>query len=146
MEKLLRLPPDSLTKEIKLTQDLLELFMDYQIPSDLLSYDGTPEVEPEEKLSKVRRYVEAMQSLIQGEKQKELDEARQREAYRRAEADRSYYPTASDPFGGDPFGGGADLRVVQEMLGHANIRTTELYTHLDASRLRSVHARFHPRA
>lgn len=42
--------------------------------------------------------------------------------------------------------GGADLRVVQEMLGHANVKTTELYTHLDASRLRSVHARFHPRA
>ena len=42
--------------------------------------------------------------------------------------------------------GGADLRVVQEMLGHANIRTTELYTHLDTSRLRSVHAKFHPRA
>lgn len=42
--------------------------------------------------------------------------------------------------------GGADLRAVQEMLGHANIRTTELYTHLDASRLRSVHAKFHPRA
>lgn len=42
--------------------------------------------------------------------------------------------------------GGADLRVVQEMLGHANVKTTELYTHLDASRLRSVHAKFHPRA
>lgn len=43
-------------------------------------------------------------------------------------------------------GGGADLRAVQEMLGHASVRTTEIYTHLDASRLRSVHAKFHPRA
>src|SRR6185312_2609756 len=40
LEKLLRLPDDSLTKEMKLTQELLSLFIDYQIPSDLLSYDG----------------------------------------------------------------------------------------------------------
>jgi len=42
--------------------------------------------------------------------------------------------------------GGADLRAIQEMLGHADVKTTELYTHLDASRLRSVHSKFHPRA
>ena len=40
LEKLLNLPDDSLTKEIKLTQDLMEMFITYQIPSDLLSYDG----------------------------------------------------------------------------------------------------------
>jgi hypothetical protein len=97
LERLLKLPDDSLTKEIKLTQDLLTLFMEYQIPSDLLSYDGPEDAPSDAKLTRVREYVARMQQLIDTTRQRELEEAQEREAFRLAESDGTPRPRPAAP-------------------------------------------------
>ncbi len=70
LEKLLNLTEDSLTREIKLTQDVMELFIVYQIPSDLLSYGGGS-TDKEVRLGSVRRNVRSVQLLLESEELKE---------------------------------------------------------------------------
>jgi hypothetical protein len=79
LEDLLGLPHDSLTKEMQLTQDLMELFVEYQVPSDMLSYDGENEdATAKWKVDNVREHVKAVMDVIQENKKKQLKEQEMR--------------------------------------------------------------------
>jgi hypothetical protein len=87
LEKLLKLPDDSLTKEIRLTQDLCELFQKYQIPSDLLSYDGPKEASPAAKVGTVKAYVQTMRGVVGAKAESELVNRIEEHLYSYSESD-----------------------------------------------------------
>ena len=112
LERLLRLPEDSLTKEIKLTQCLLSLFIEYQIPSDLLSYDGDAAAPAAEKLEAVKAHAAAILAMIEEAKQEELKGRQQEACYADPfgggmPSEGAGSPFGSAPMGGFGFGGGA---------------------------------------
>lgn len=78
LERLLNLPNDALTKEVKMCQELMQLFIEYQIPSDLLAYAGPENATGEAKLAAVKGYVKAIFDMLNKAKEEELEEERRR--------------------------------------------------------------------
>ncbi|MDP2434882.1 MAG: hypothetical protein Q8P67_04000, partial [archaeon] len=85
LEKLLKLPPGSLSKQVQLTQDLLTLFIEYQIPSDLLSYDGPEDAAVELKIARVTQLVAAVNDMVAQQQAEELAKAEEERRFRQAE-------------------------------------------------------------
>ena len=93
LEALLNLPPDSLSKEIRLTRDLMSLFVKYQIPSDLLSFDSDRDIDqsPTAKLSAVKTHVKAVLDVIDEMKNLERKNAEDEAKAEKVEYTRSFY-------------------------------------------------------
>ena len=75
LEKVLNLPKDSLTKEIQLCESLINLFIKYQIPTDLISYDGNENETVQHKIQRVKELVSSIEGMIKQEIDEEIKEA-----------------------------------------------------------------------
>eukprot|EP01062_Namystynia_karyoxenos_P084369 TRINITY_DN990_c0_g1_i3.p1 TRINITY_DN990_c0_g1~~TRINITY_DN990_c0_g1_i3.p1 ORF type:complete len:927 (+),score=309.94 TRINITY_DN990_c0_g1_i3:91-2871(+) len=72
LERLLNLPNGALTKEVELTQHLMELFVKYQLSSDLISFDGDPAERPAAKVAAVKENVKSLRGMIGDAREREL--------------------------------------------------------------------------
>jgi hypothetical protein len=90
LEMVLKLSTDILTKEIRLTQDIMEMFIKYQIPSDLLSFDEVSQTSntPTCRLNAVKQHIVGMHSMISASKSQELEEERLKQVYRHGQQAR----------------------------------------------------------
>jgi len=104
LELLLNLPDDALTKEIKLTQDLFELFQEHQISSDLLSYDGAADAPTADKIAAVREHVQKIMDMIKEEKKAEIESAREESEFMNPELYAPRGGFGSAPEGAFTFG------------------------------------------
>ena len=76
IERVLNLPSGALLKEIQLTEHLMDLFIKYQIPTDILSYDGPADVDKQVKIDAVKAHVAAIRSVIQDARDADLQQAK----------------------------------------------------------------------
>ena len=102
MEKLLNLAPDSLTKEIELTQDLTKLFVEHQIPSDLVTFTGPDDADKATRLAAVKGHVAGLHALISKSEDRTIE---RRNKQLEAEATTLRFGSLRD--GGGLFGGAA---------------------------------------
>jgi hypothetical protein len=118
LEAVLKLPPSALTKEIMLTQQLLDLFVQYQISPDLLSWDGLEDASRDAKLARVKENAAAISEMIDSAKKGEIAAVRQEQQVRpplldqiRAKSQLAPAPPPAVGRGGGPPGGGGPIAL-----------------------------------
>ncbi|KAJ3314902.1 hypothetical protein HDV04_005323 [Boothiomyces sp. JEL0838] len=94
LENVLNLPPGSLTKEIKLTQALMQLFIEHQIPSDLLKYEGEGTKPLVDKIEYVKQAAKVLLDMIDEEKKKEMGELMEKAKLRESSLENIHYKSA----------------------------------------------------
>lgn len=104
LEKVLNIPADGLTKEIQLTQVLLELFIEHQIPSDLISYVGPENAPLAQKLEEIKNHVSCVKKILSDAKNEQMQERMKEAELAHAEGAHTSYLKNSAVYGGLRFG------------------------------------------